>query len=94
MALAAPRNKLLDSLSDKPFLRRVIQRLPAFLRPKAVAYGHIIAVDGNGKVLYDLQDPAGTYPVNTSVTETTDYLYIGSLVSPVLGRLDKNTIGL
>jgi hypothetical protein len=75
-------------------MRRVIQRMPAFLRPKAVAFGHIIAIDGDGKVLEDLQDPNGSYPINSSVTETEDYLYIGSLVTPVLGRLPKKKIGL
>ena len=68
--------------------------MPAFLRPKAVPYGHIIAIDGNGKVLEDLQDPDGTYPVNSSVTETEDYFYIGSLFTPVLGRLSKAKAGL
>lgn len=94
VALVSPRNPLVDKLSGNPFMRKVIQRMPAFLRPKAVAYGHIIAIDGNGKVLYDLQDPDGAYPINTSVTETKDYLYIGSLVTPVLGRLHKKKIGL
>lgn len=94
VALVSPRNQLVDKLSGNPFMRKVIQRMPAFLRPKAVAYGHIIAIDGNGKVLYDLQDPDGAYPINTSVTETKDYLYIGSLVTPVLGRLHKKKIGL
>ena len=75
-------------------MRRVIQRMPAFLRPKAVAYGHIIAIDGNGKVLEDLQDPNGRYPINSSVTEAEDYLYIGSLVAPFLGRLPKKKIVL
>jgi hypothetical protein len=68
--------------------------MPAFLRPKAVPYGHIIAIDGNGKVLEDLQDPDGTCPINTSLTETGEYLYIGSLVTPVLGRLSKAKAGL
>jgi len=94
VAFVSPRNSLLDNLSGNPFLRKMIQRLPAFLRPKAVAYGHIIAIDGNGKVLDDLQDPDGAYPINTSVTETKDYLYIGSLVTPVLGRLLKEKAGL
>ena len=89
IALVSPRNKLVDNLADKPFLRKMVQRMPAFLRPKAVPYGHIIAIDGNGKVLQDLQEPKGTYPINTSVTETKDYLYIGSLVAPVLARLPK-----
>jgi hypothetical protein len=57
-------------------------------------YGHIIAIDEAGLVVEDLQDPAGGYPINTSVTETTNFLYIGSLVAPVLGRIEKGKIGL
>lgn len=94
VAFVSPRNPLIDKLSGRPFLRKVIQRMPAFLRPKAVPYGHVIAIDGGGKVLADLQDPKGSYPINTSVTETKDYLYIGSLVAPVLARLSKTKIGL
>lgn len=87
VALVSPRNALLDNLSDKPFMRKLIQRMPAFLRPKAKSYGHIIAVDKAGKVVKDLQQPNGSYPMITSVIETEDYLYIGSLVAPGLGRL-------
>jgi sugar lactone lactonase YvrE len=92
VALVSPRNQLVDKLAGKPFLRKVIQRLPAFLRPQAVAYGHIFAIDGTGKILVDLQDPTGKYPINTSVTETKDYLYIGSLVTSVVGRLNKQKL--
>ncbi|CAB1077990.1 Strictosidine synthase precursor [Olavius algarvensis Delta 1 endosymbiont] len=42
VALVSPRNPLLDKLSDQPFMRQVVQCLPAFLRPKAIAYGHVI----------------------------------------------------
>jgi len=94
VAFVSPRNSLIDKLSGKPFVRKVIQRMPAFMRPQAVAYGHIIAIDDNGKVVVDLQDPDGSYPINTSVTETKEYLYIGSLVAPVLGRIEKEKIGL
>jgi sugar lactone lactonase YvrE len=94
VALISPRNKLVDSLCEKPFLRKVIQRMPQFMRPKAVAYGHIIAIDGNGWVLQDLQDPNTTYPQNTSVRETKDFLYIGSLIAPALARLPKAKVGL
>jgi len=38
--------------------------------------------------------PAGAYPVNTSVTETDRHLYLGSLVAAVLGRIEKEKIGL
>jgi sugar lactone lactonase YvrE len=94
VALVSPRNRIIDDLCGKPFLRKVIQRMPAFLRPKAVAYGHVLAIDGEGTILLDLQDPAGAYPINTSATETEQHLYIGSLVTPVLGRLPKSKIGL
>ncbi len=94
VALISPRNKFVDSCSDKPFIRKMIQRMPQFIRPKAVAYGHIIAIDGNGQVLEDLQDPNTMYPQNTSVRETKDFLYIGSLVAPALARLPKARAGL
>jgi len=94
VALVAPRNPLLDKLSEKPFMRKVIQRMPKFVRPKPIVYGHIIALDGNGKVVEDLQDPNTKYPMNTAVTETQDYLYIGSLVAPALGRLPKAKAGI
>jgi sugar lactone lactonase YvrE len=94
VALISPRNPLVDDLSEKPFLRKVIQRMPSFIRPKATAYGHILAIDGNGKVLKDLQDPQTGYPQNTSVTETKEFLYLGSLISPVVARLAKSKVGL
>jgi len=30
VALISPRNKMVDALSDRPFIRRMVQRLPAF----------------------------------------------------------------
>lgn len=94
VALISPRNKMVDALSGWPFIRKMVQRLPAFVRPKATFYGHIVAVDGTGKVVADLQDPAGTFRLNTSVLETKDYLYVGSLVTPAIGRLLKAKVGL
>lgn len=94
VALVAPRNALIDRLSGSPFQRKTVQRLPAFLRPKPVLYGHVIAIDAQGKVVADLQDPSGAYPINTSATETAEHLYIGSLVAPVLARLSKAKAGL
>ena len=94
VALIAPRNDLLDALADKPFVRKMIQRLPAFLRPKAAHYGHVIALDQDGQVVLDLQDPTGEYPKTTGATETPDYLYIGSLTAPEMRRLPKKAIGL
>lgn len=93
VALVSPRNPLLDLVSDKPFIRKMIQRIPESLRPKAVAYGHIIAINSEGKVMHDLQDAQAACPINTSVTETSDYLYIGSLVTDFVARLPKSKAG-
>lgn len=94
LALISPRNPLLDRLSDQPRLRKVAQRLPAFLRPQAKPYGHILALDGNGKVVVDLQDPAGRYPMNTAAVEGDNWIYLGSLTAPAVGRLAKAPLGL
>ncbi len=94
VALVAPRNPLLDSLAGKPFLRKIIQRLPEAIKPKAAHYGHIIAINENGKVVADLQDPDAGCPVNTGVTETSQYLYIGSLVTEFIARLPKDKLSL
>lgn len=94
IACMSPRNDLLDNLSGKPFWRKVIVRLPEFLIPQAVGYGHVIAVNGKGDILMSLQDPSGAYPFTTSGVETEDYLYVGSLSAPVMGRIHKQKIGL
>jgi len=44
--------------------------------------------------LASLQDANTRYPQNTSITETKDYLYIGSLVAPEIARLPKSLVGL
>jgi len=93
-ALIAPRSPLLDELADRPWLRKIVWRLPPFLRPQAQSFGHILAFDEHGKILLDLQDPEGRYPLNSSVTETEDYLYLGSLRASAVARLPKAAIGL
>jgi len=89
IGLISSRSETLDNLSAKPFLRKIVQRLPASLRPKAVSYGFIFAIDMNGKILAQYQDPSGAYPVATGATEPGDgWLYIGSLSARELGRMD------
>lgn len=92
VALFAPRNPMLDMFSDKPFFRKVIQRLPSFVHPKPIAYGHVIALDDKGKVVKNLQAPHTKYPQNTSVLETDNYLYIGSLSAPSAARVSKKNL--
>jgi len=94
LGLISPRNERLDQLSGAPFARTMIQRLPSFARPRAVAYSHVIAIDQAGKVVASLQDPDGTYRLTTGATESRDYIYVSSVVMPSLGRLPKIKAGL
>ncbi|MGH1371883.1 MAG: SMP-30/gluconolactonase/LRE family protein [Cellvibrionaceae bacterium] len=94
LGFTSPRIALLDSLAAKPFLRKVVQRLPTFVRPAAQYYGHILAISEDGDILANLQDPAATYPLTTGASETSDYLYVSSLVAPVLARVRRDDVGL
>lgn len=92
VGLVAPRNPLLDRYASRPFLRKVIQRLPANWRPKAEPHSHVIAVNVDGQVLMNLQDTAAGTPMITGVLETRQSLYLTSLTSAHLARLDKRDL--
>jgi len=92
IGLVAPRNALLDHYSDSPFVRRIMQRLPAFLRPKATPSSHVIAINGDGEVLMDLQDPEARYPMLTGVLETRRHLYLSALEGHFLAFVDKEDL--
>lgn len=92
VALVSPRNALVDKLSGWPFVRAILQRMPAVLRPKATAYGHVVGLDNTGRVIADLQSPSGKVAFVTSALETPDALLIGSLLMPTMARLPKTAI--
>jgi sugar lactone lactonase YvrE len=92
IGLVAPRNKLLDDLSDKPWLRKVVQRLPAFARPKAEPSSHIIGITGDGIVLMNLQDSAATVPALTGAYETRSAIWLSSLFGNRIARMDKDKL--
>jgi len=89
LGFAAPRNSLLDDMSDRPFVRKIVQRLPAYLRPKAVPSSHVIAFNGDGEVLMNLHDPVARFPTLTGVLETSRSLYLTTLFGNELPHLDK-----
>ena len=93
IGFAAPRNALIDKWSDNPALRRMVQRLPATLRPKAEPLSHVIAIDGDGNVLMNMHDPSHRFPTLTGVVETREALYLTTLFGNSLPRLAKRDIG-
>jgi sugar lactone lactonase YvrE len=89
VGLFKPRNPAADGLAQRPFLRKVMLRLPRFLLPLGKSYGHVFAIDEDGRITTDLQDPSGAYPETTGATETADRLYIQSLHAHAIGWLPR-----
>ncbi len=89
VGLVAPRNALLDKLSSKPWLRKIVQRLPAAFRPSAEASSHVIAITGDGEILMSLQDSTAELSALTGVYESPDALWLSSLFGHYVGRLAK-----
>jgi len=89
VGLFKPRNPAADGLATRPFLRKVLLRLPRSWLPLGEPHGHVFAVDEAGRVTDDLQDPTGMYPETTGATETVDRLYIHSLHARGIGWLPR-----
>ena len=79
VGLIAPRSKILDDNSGKPFTRKVMQRMPQFLRPKAVPSTHLIGISGDGDVLMNLMDTQARFPAVTGAIESRQNIYLSSL---------------
>lgn len=87
IALATPRNALLDGLMPLPFARRMIMRLPAFLQPKPARYSFVLGIDAAGEIVHNLQAASGPYAPITNVVEHEDVLYFGSIEEDAVGYL-------
>lgn len=94
VGLVSPRSKPLDDLSNLPIIRKIVQRFPPFMRPQAVPYSHVFAMNGDGDVLISLQDPEGQHHTNTGALETDNWLYISSLHADNLARIKWQDIDL
>lgn len=93
LALASPRNSLVDRLDTYPTLRKVIARLPEFLQPAPARHGFVLGLDGNGKVIQNLQDSSEqSFSPITSAQEHGGYLYLGSLDRPALARFPLSKV--
>ncbi|MGH8160245.1 MAG: SMP-30/gluconolactonase/LRE family protein [Rhodanobacter sp.] len=88
LAIAAPRNALLDGLSGNSFIRTVISRLPAFIQPKPTRHSIVLALDPAARVVANLQNRStDTYWKITSVCEYGPWLYCGSVDETSIARM-------
>lgn len=89
IALASPRNPIVDGLSGSPHGRRAIVRLPKVLQPAPARHPFVVAIDADGTVLGTLQDPDGrSFGMVTSAEQHNLYLYLGSLAEPAAARVE------
>jgi len=86
IGLISPRSDWLDKNASNIGMRKLAMRLPAFMRPKAVPYVHIIHIDESGQILTTYQDPKGGYHEATGAVVIEDHLYITSLTETSLAR--------
>lgn len=90
MGLVSPRSAAADAMSNTPFLRKIVMRLPAAVRPKPQRYGFAVRFDAEGTILDNLQDPSGDYALVTGAVDAADgKVVVTSLTEPRLGYLEK-----
>lgn len=88
LALVTPRSPLLDKLLPRPFLRKVVLRLPEFLQPAPQRYGFVLGLSRDGQVVQNLQDPSGkAFALISNVLEHQGKLYLGSIGEDAVGRI-------
>ena len=87
LALVTPRQALFDRLLPRPFLRKVVYRLPKSLQPAPQRYSFVIALDPQGRVIENLQSGApDCYAQIANVVEHNNALYFGSIGEDTVGR--------
>ncbi len=87
LAIVSPRDEGLDGIANNVFLKNVVAKMPAFLQPAATHYGFVLGIDGNGKIVHNLQNPSGKFAENTSVQQVGGEIYIGSLYENGLAKM-------
>ncbi len=87
LAMISPRNPMIDKLSNSPFMRRAIARLPDGAQPAPATHAGVLGIDAEGNVQYNFQDPQGKFSQISSVQEWNGDLYFGSLAREGVGVL-------
>lgn len=87
LSLVTPRQSLFDRLLPHPFLRKVVFRLPKSLQPAPQHYSFVLALDGQGHVIDNLQNGApDCYSQIANTVEHNGALYFGSIGEDTIGR--------
>jgi sugar lactone lactonase YvrE len=87
LALVTPRDSFFDRILPHPFLRKMVMRLPKFLRPAPIHYSFVLGLDNDGKIVDNLQNGApDCYAEIANAVERNGSLYFGSIAENAVGR--------
>lgn len=83
-------NQQFEDMYEKPFIRKMVKRLPASILKieEAAPYGIVLGFDSKGNVVHNFQDPSGEFHHLTSAIEFDGKLYLGSLEMDAVGKFD------
>ena len=88
VALASPRQRVVDFMAPRGWMRHLSYRLPESLKPKPVRHGFVLGYDEAGRLVHNLQDRSGRVAITTSARYHEGALWVGSLSEPHLAVLD------
>lgn len=87
LALVTPRQALFDKVLPRPFLRKMIARMPKFLQPAPERYSFVVGIDPQGRIVENLQNGSSDcYAQIANVVEHDGKLYFGSIGEDTIGR--------
>ncbi len=76
-----------DAMADKPWLRKLLSRLPLdLLTAGTPRYSFVVGLGLDGSVSHNLQDTGAGFNNITSANECDGILYLGSLSMPAVAR--------
>lgn len=88
LAIPSVRDPLVDAMLPRPWMRKLVIRMPDRLQPAPKRHGCVVVLDSTGGVVRTLQDPSGRVAIVTSARRHGDRLYLGSFMEPTMAVLD------
>lgn len=86
VSMVSPRTELLESLMPKPFLRKMVLRLPEAVQPAPEKFCFALGLDEDANVVHNLQDSNTKFTSISNVVPHGEYLYFGTLTDHAIGR--------
>ncbi len=88
LAIPSVRDALVDLMLPRPWVRKLVIRLPDRLQPAPKRHGCVVVMTGDGQVLRTLQDPSGRVAIVTTARRHEQRLYLGSFQEPTVAVVE------